>query len=215
MPVAAGMNRFVWDTQYPDATKLKGNELVGVTGPMAAPGRYQVRLAVGDWSETADFHIMTDPRIKATQADLEAKFILMLQIRDKQSQTHEAINQLRDVREQVDHWLKRVEDETVRAKGEGLKEGLTAVEEALVQTNVTSRAQSLQHPARLANKLADMPGVMASSDSAPTQQTYDVFAHLSAQIDEQLDNLQEILATDVPAFNALVQKAGVQAVVMG
>ena len=214
VPVAAGMNRFVWDTQYPDATKLKGDELVGITGPMAAPGRYRVRLAVGDWSQTADFRIMADPRIKATQADLEAKFKLMLQIRDKQSQTHEAINQLRDVREQVEHWLARVDDEAVVAKGEGLKAGLTAVEEVLVQTKVKSRAQSLQHPARLANKLADVPSVMASSDSAPTQQTYDVFAHLSAQIDEHLDNLQEILATDVPAFNALVQQAGVTAVVI-
>ncbi|MCB8945346.1 MAG: glycosyl hydrolase [Ardenticatenaceae bacterium] len=212
---AAGMNRFVWDTQYPDATKIKGDTTVGVTGPMAAPGRYQVRLAVGDWAQTADFHILTDPRIKATQADLEAKFKLMLQIRNKQSATHEAINQLRDVREQVDGWLKRVRDEAVRAKGEGLKEALTAVEENLVQTKAKTRSDFLNYPSMLVNKLADMPSVMASSDSAPTKQTYEVFAHLSAQIDEQVDNLQEILATDVPAFNALVQKAGVPAVVMG
>jgi hypothetical protein len=64
------------------------------------------------------------------------------------------------------------------------------------------------------NKLADLPNVMASSDSAPTQQAYEVFAHLSAQIDEQLANLEEVLATDVSAFNALVQRAEVPAVVI-
>jgi hypothetical protein len=210
----AGMNRFVWNMSYEDAVKIKDDTTVPVAGPMVPPGKYQVRLAVGDWSQTAEFTLLQDPRVRATAADQAAKFFLLRQIRDKQSEAHEAINRLRDVRVQVENWLKRVEDEAVQQKGKGLQEGLTAVEEALFQTKAKGRADFLNYPSRLVNKVADLPNVMASSDSAPTQQTYEVFAHLSAQIDEQLANLEEVLATDVPAFSALLQKAQVPAIVI-
>jgi hypothetical protein len=211
----AGMNRFVWNMTIDDAVKIKDDTTVGVAGPMVSPGRYKVQLAVGDFVQTAEFQLLQDPRVAATADDQAAKFDLLRQIRDKQTEAHEAINRLRDVRTQVENWLKRVEDEAVHKKGEALKEGLTAVEEALFQTKAKGRADFLNYPSQLVNKLADLPNAMASSDSAPTRQTYEVFEHLSAQIDEQLANLEEVLETDVPAFNALVQKAGAQAVVVG
>ena len=62
----------------------------------------------------------------------------MTRIRDKVSETHDGINRLRSVRDQIDQWVKRAEGqsyaETVSAAGVNIKEKLSAVEAELIQT---------------------------------------------------------------------------------
>ena len=50
-----------------------------------------------------------DPRVSATPADFAAQFSLLLRLRDKLSETHEAINRLRSIRPQVEDWIRRAE----------------------------------------------------------------------------------------------------------
>ena len=57
----------------------------------------------------APFELRQDPRHTATPEDLAAQFALLLHIRDKLSVTHDAINQMRSVRQQVEEWLRRTE----------------------------------------------------------------------------------------------------------
>src|SRR5262249_8644626 len=46
-------------------------------------------------------------RVPATQGDLDAQFALLLQIRNRLSEAHEAVNQIRDLREQLEGWERR------------------------------------------------------------------------------------------------------------
>ena len=50
-----------------------------------------------------------------------------------------------------------------------------------------------------------------SADTAPTQQSYEVFDMLSKQLNEQLAKWKEIVSTDVPAYNNLVKQQEVPA----
>ncbi|UCG22625.1 MAG: glycosyl hydrolase [Chloroflexota bacterium] len=183
IPAEAGMNRFVWNMHYPDATRIKDDKSVPVDGPMASPGKYQVQLSHGEDSWVADFKLLKDPRVTASQADLDAKFELLLQIRDKLSQANEAINQLRDVREQADGWLKRLadRDELIQAReaAEALIAALTTIEEQLVQTKALTDSDFMSLEAMPVNRLSELPNVMSSADTAPTRQTFEVFDHLS------------------------------------
>src|SRR5262249_5957233 len=54
-----GLNRFVWDLRYPEATRFPGLIFwAGDTrGPRAVPGKYQVRLTVGGKSSTQSFEV--------------------------------------------------------------------------------------------------------------------------------------------------------------
>ena len=54
VPADAGMNRFDWGMRYPGASTVPGDKTTeGVgRGPMAPPGTYQVRLTVGEQSQT-------------------------------------------------------------------------------------------------------------------------------------------------------------------
>jgi photosystem II stability/assembly factor-like uncharacterized protein len=215
---AAGANRFVWDMRYPDARTITidGPAEQNVTGPAAPPGRYQVRLTVGDTTLVEPFEIVKDPRVAANQEDFDAQFELHSQIRDKLSQAHAAIDRIRAVRRQVDGWLERVKGlsngRAIDSAGTRLKQSLDAVEEALVQRKGGGQLDTINYPARLVNKLTGLPSVVAAADAVPPQQAYDVFKEIAAQIDEQLAQLDRVMQSEVAAFNQAVRDANLPAV---
>ncbi len=215
----AGANRFIWDMRYPGAKKTDGfaGPDTVMLGPVVAPGTYQVRLTVGDQEYSAPFEIRKDPRVSATQEDLQAQCDLLLRVRDRLSETHEAINSLRNIRGQVEAWEKRVqgskEQEAVEKAGKAVKEKLTPIEEELIQVKAKVRQDTLNHPAKLNAKIAGLVGVVSSADAAPTQQAYALFDDLSARLNEQLKRLREVIDTEVQAFNALIRESDLDAII--
>jgi photosystem II stability/assembly factor-like uncharacterized protein len=219
VPKAAGMNRFIWNMRYPDPKKVDGyvaSEAV-MAGPVAPPATYQVQLTVGDQTYTETIEILKDPRLPATQEDLDAQFELHLEIRDKLSETHNAINTLRNIRQQLEDWEKRTRErkdhEAVSRSVRSLKEKLSPIEDELIQSKAKTRQDTMNYPVKLNGKLAWLAGVVSSSLTAPTRQEYELFEDLSARIDVQLQRLQEIVDTDVAAFNALMREAAMPAII--
>jgi hypothetical protein len=208
----------VWDLRYPDAKRFKGMILwsAEMRGPVAVPGRYQVRLTAGGKTLTQPLELRPDPRLATTAADYQKQFDLQMKIRDKVSESHDAIGRIRGVREQVASALDRAkgnaDEKAIADAGEAFKKKLTAVEEALYQTKNQSNQDPLNFPIRLNNKLASLQGVVGSANSAPTEQSYAVFEDLSKKIDAELQTLKGVLEKDLPAFNQLVRDKNVLAV---
>jgi hypothetical protein len=215
-----GLNRFIWDTRYADAVRFPGLILwAGETrGPKMAPGSYQVKLTVDGKPLTQTFEIKADPRVNTTAADYAKQLELGLKIRDKLSETHNAIIQIREVRRQVEDLLKRAAGQpnfkVVNDAGTALNKKLTAVEETLYQTKNQSNQDPLNYPIRLNNKLAALGGVVGSAEAAPTAQSYAVYDEIVTQIDAELQKLGQIMRTEVPAFNQLVRDQNIPAVVV-
>ncbi len=219
VPKEAGMNRFLWNTRYPDPKKVDGyvaSEAV-MAGPVAAPGTYHVQLTVADQTLTEAFEVQKDPRVPATQEDLDSQFKLLLKVRDKLSETHDAINTLRNIRQQVEDWEKRTRErkdhEAVSSAARSLKEKLSPIEDELTQSRAKTRQDTMNFPAKLNGKLAWLAGVVASAQAAPTRQQYELYADLAGRIDVQIQRLQEIIDTDVAAFNRLMRESEMPAVI--
>ncbi len=212
LPADAGLNRFVWDLRYEGATKVPHAPLWGgsTDGPEALPGNYQARLTVLGKTYTAPLTIASDPRLKLGPDDLARQFDLRLKIRDKLTETNDAIIQIRDLRDQISAVNKRLKNDprekTLAEAGKALDKKMTEVEEALIQTKAKSGQDVLNFPVRLNNHLAALGGVVESADSAPTSQSYEVFDMLSKQVDEQLAKWKAIIATDVAGYNNLVKQ---------
>jgi hypothetical protein len=98
----AGMQRFAWDMRYPGPwapTAPNG----GGGGPLAAPGKYTVRLTAGGAPQTRAFELKVDPRIPrdgVTQADLEEQVAFQLRVRD-------AISDARRLQQTIEEQLKK------------------------------------------------------------------------------------------------------------
>ena len=167
-----------------------------------------MRLTVGDATQEQPVTIAPDPRSAATADDFRAQEALQLQIRDKLSETNEAIVQLRAVRDQVDLWVKRAEGrddlKQIPEAAESLKKKLQVIEDELIQHRAKGMQDTLNYPIKLNAKLAFLAGVVGSADTAPTQGSREVFTDVAARIDKQRDALKDVLYEDVIAFNTLV-----------
>jgi photosystem II stability/assembly factor-like uncharacterized protein len=213
----AGLNRFVWDMRYADATRFPGMILWAgqMQGPKIVPGNYQVKLTVDGQTMTATFEVKPDPRLSTTPADYAKQLDVSLKIRDKLTETHNAIIQIRDVKKQIDDLVKRVGGPgTIADSGKSLTRKLTDVEEALYQTKNQSSQDPLNFPIRLNNKLAALLGVISRSETPPNDQSYAVYEDLMRQIDAQLAKFATIMKTDVPSFNQMVRDQNIPAIVV-
>ncbi len=208
----AGVNQFNWNMGYEDAESFDGLVMWAgsVRGPQAVPGRYQARLIVGEDSTTVGFEIAPDPRSDTSLADLEEKFDFLIAVRDKLSETHKAIKQIRSLRNQVNDVLDRipedhVEADTINGFAQHMLDGMKEVEEALYQTKNRSGQDPLNFPIRLNNKLAAVGGVSSRGHFRPTDQAYAVRDELVAQIDEWLTKLADITSFQMSDFEEMVQ----------
>jgi photosystem II stability/assembly factor-like uncharacterized protein len=219
LPAEAGLNRLVWDLNYEGASEVPHAPLWGgsTKGPKAMPGAYQLRLTVLGKAYTAPLQVEPDSRINVTQADLQKQFDLLIKIRDKLDETDNAINQIRDLRDQINAINERLKGDPrakdVAAVGKALDKKITEVEEALIQTKARSGEDVLNFPIRLNNQLAALGGVVGSAATAPTQQSYEVFEMLAKSVDEQLAKWKAIVDADVNNYDDAVKQRGIPALI--
>ena len=214
MEVKEGVNRFVWNMRYSDAESFKGMIMwwAGVNGPRALPGTYKVKLTVEGQTMESEFEILADPRSKATPQDYQAQFDYLIGIRDKVSETHLAIKQIREVRTQINGVTESLKDkdgmESFTDDAKDILERMKVIEEALYQTQNQSGQDPLNFPIRLNNKLAHLSSQVGMGDYPPTDQAVAFKKEVIADIDMQLGQLKQIMSQDIPALNQKVKDAG-------
>jgi len=216
VPAEAGLNRFVWDLHYPDATTFPGLIMWAgnIHGPVIVPGNYKVRLTANGKSETQTVQVKKDPRLSTTPEEYARQLEVAQQIHNKLSQSNDAVIRIRDIRKQLDEYAERVKDQKVVDAAKALAKNLTAVEEALYQTKNRANEDPLNFPIKLNNKLAALEGVVESSDNGPTLQSSQVFEDLASQVNAQLETLKKLTGSDLAAFNKLARDQNVPAVIV-
>jgi photosystem II stability/assembly factor-like uncharacterized protein len=215
--VKQGLNRFLWDTRYPDAKEFPGLIMWAgsVRGPEAPPGQYQVRLTAAGQTKTQPFAIVRNPRISSTDADLAAQFALASQISARVSAANTAVIRIRGLKDQIADRVTKGHDSKLKAAGDVLTEKLTAVEGAIYQYRNRSGQDPLNFPIRLNNKLAALQGIVESGDYKPTDQSHAVFKELAGQLDLQLEELDSLIRKELTTFNRLVVKKKLAAIIPG
>jgi phenylalanyl-tRNA synthetase alpha subunit len=160
--------------------------------------------------------IVADGGISASQHDLEAQYDLAIKVRDGLSATNDAIRTIRSLRGQVEEWerktKKQKDAEAVSEAGKSLKEKLTALEEELIQTKAKSRQDTLNYPIKLNTRFAFLGFAVSGAEAAPTRQTQQLYDELAGRLAGYQKQLQELIETEVAAFNARVRELAVAAV---
>jgi hypothetical protein len=210
----AGLNRFAWNMRYPDASGFQGLVMwaAGLTGPMAPPGSYRVRMVVdGKSVATQSFRLLQDPRSGATLAELDEQFRFLTRVRARVSEANDGVKTIRWVKKELasrEKAMPEAQRAAFASASAELVRKLSVVEDSLYQTRNRSGQDPLNYPIRLNNKIAALAGVAASAEARPTAQTYAVFAQLSAQLDRELASLRPLLTTELAKLNAMLASAG-------
>lgn len=180
-------------------------------GPMVVPGVYRLVLQAGEARAEGSLEVVRDPRLAVSDADLQRRFELLMAVRDKLSQAHEAILAIRAAREQVDAWVERAAGhpaaEALKTEAAAIKDAATVVEESLIQTKAKSSQDVLNFPVRLNAKLSDIGGVIESAPGLPPQQAVDTFEALAAATDEACRRWEDVVAGPLATFASHVRDA--------
>ena len=213
--MAAGLNRTTWNLDYPGPTTFPGMVLWGATtsGPAAPPGTYQVRLTVDGKSQTQPLVVKRHPLRSATDVDLKEQFDLGIRIRDKASEANNAVILIRSVKQQVKDRLAKSSDPQLADAGGKLAANLSAVEEAIYQVKNQSSQDPLNFPIRINNRIASLLRAVNTGDGKPIASINPILQDLIGELKVQTDKLQQVLAADLPAFNAEAGKLKLEPVV--
>ncbi len=219
-----GANYFLWDLRYPKAKDFPGMIFWwgSLQGPKVAPGRYRLswtyRSAEGKIEAgQLPFEVKQDPRSLVSSQEIQQQVDFAVEILDKVSEAHEAILEMRDLRQQLKNYQSRLKGkeglEEVLALAEQIDSSLLELEQKLYQTKNRSAQDPLNFPVRLTNKLAHLNAIMGA-DYPPTQQAMAVKEELERAVDEVLTAFRQMKERDLQQFNRLMREKQVDAVIL-
>ena len=209
----AGMNTFAWNLRYPEPSSFDGMILwaAGVQGPVAPPGKYVARFTVGGEVFTKTFELKKDPRLTATQAELEEQFRIAIAVRDRFSDANDAVRGVRGVKSQLVERgpkLKGPDSSTFAGIATRFGSRMGGVEGEVYQVKNQSSQDPLNFPIKLNNKIGALAGVVSAADGKPTAQSYDVFNILSDSLEAAITSLRLIVSEELPKVNDILKRNG-------
>ena len=94
----------------------------------------------------------------------------------------------------------------VKPLADELLKKMTAVEEKIIQTKMKSTEGDLRYPTMIDEQLIYLNWSVDASDAAPTDGQQQLFAELSAKLQEQLNAWDQVLSHDLSGFNKAAEQ---------
>jgi photosystem II stability/assembly factor-like uncharacterized protein len=194
-----GMHRLVWDLHYakPDAVApdfpiaaVPHETPLGPRGPLAAPGRYTVRLTVDGRSQTQSFELRIDPRVKTTQAALEAQLELGLKVTAAMDQSGGTLTAVRALKERLDAIRSRADNDSAAS---GMIEALEARLDGLAEGDGGLRQTNMQ--------LGILLDAIEAADVAPTITAQQAWTTANQALQRAMATWRQIRTTDIAMLN--------------
>ncbi|MCK9365575.1 MAG: glycoside hydrolase [Metallibacterium scheffleri] len=186
--------------------------------PIAAPGKYQIRLSVAGTRYTQAFQLVKNPQIASSDADLQASTTAQVQIADAISETSHLINTMERWRKQIQDQLAQPRSASASAALEQLDARITGVENELISPEMRlSEAKQFGAPFKVYMNLLWLSGQVGQgvemagggSDYAPTAAQLQLIANLQSQLAQARSQFTTVETTTIPAFNDKMHGAGI------
>lgn len=212
------LNRFVWDMRYPIMPGIPRAYIEGsYRGHKASPGRYQLRLTVGERTLEADAEILANPLYSTTSKQFAAYHRTMQEMERTLTAMHETTNRLYKVQTQLNELLATLAEENeshkqLREDGQKLAEQLKAWDEEMVQR----KSKAYDDVENFPNKFtAEYLFLINQTESALPRVTAASQAR-RAELDKRWKALKgqadTFLSKDIPAFNERLWKKKIGAI---
>src|SRR5215469_17843584 len=184
-PRQDGLNRFVWDGRHGRGTQIEidppeDEDAAANLGPTVAPGRYTVRVDLGEQAAEAGFEIAADPRSGFTPEQVAAQYELELRLWGLLSDLFDGVNRARRARSELG------ESES----GLQLRQELEAVESDLVADGGGQHSIYVTRAA-LDTRLVSLRQVVGAAP--PNASAVELADQVQAQLKQVLARLPDLL----------------------
>ena len=230
----AGLNRVYWNlrdepneeirlltgymyaphlTVGPEGRSAPGGSEISILRP---PGEYTVHLLVAGQDLTQPLTVLKDPNTAGSVADIGDQVAFLEDVREEVVRAGSVIERVEALRVQLQTLIRFVEDEEVTAAARSLEEELQDLQMDMVDLRLTGQGQdAVRFEAKLLQKLGYLTGGVTAADFPPTDQDLEVLELLRGQVSEHIQKVDEVVAGDLAALNALLQEKGVPIVGAG
>ena len=243
-----GINRITWDMHYdgPHVVELrtipeqdphiwqedrfKGKDERGIThwgmpveqqGPLAAPGKYTVKMTVGDQSFQQPLEVLIDPHSAGTQQSIEATLKMQLRIREDVTKVADMINRIEWMRKQLEglramyasdpheaEMLKSVKDTDQKMQDVEytlVSKDLVASDDKIYSSAYKVYFNLLWLNGEVGQGAGDVAG---AGDYGPTDTSVGLLKQIEEDMNKGEASYKELMATTVPAFNRVLAGKG-------
>jgi len=231
LPARKGLNRFVWDLQYPHPTALPygffGEQLKyteytlpdhavpGETprfqppGPVVPPGVYELVLTVDGKAYRQKLRVAPDPRVHISVADYAAQFDLshrICELMESSASLFESVSQLQ----------KQVDERSKSLTGDPPKELSDALADLAKQLNELESGTAMASGFGLLNRdLGRYLEMVQAGDIAPTESAKQAYARSCEAYKKDVAALGKLGTETVPAVNKLLAPRNVAPLTVG
>ena len=176
LPNEAGMQRFVWDLQYPNPpsdnydlpiSAIYKNTPFVPEGVFVMPNNYVVKLTVNGKTYTQSLTVKMDPRVTTSTADLQQQFTLSMQAYEGVKQTFAMLEEIKTLQARLKATREKTGNSAVQKEIADLEQKLTT----LLNGNSSAPVPMSEFPLnRLNGAFQTLLDVLQDTDAKPTTQ---------------------------------------------
>lgn len=207
-----GLNRFVWDMEYPIMPSIPGVYMeAGFGGHKVSPGMYTFKLMVNGDMVTTTGAIKEIPTYETKPGQYEAYDTFMVDAEQALTDMHVMVNSLFTVQKDLKAVLEKVSDPAVKKEGEELLTDLKAWDEDMIQR----KSQAYDDVENFPNKFTAEYIFMINQTNSSIPRINASSKERKAELDTQWAGLKtrgnQLMQTTIPAYNKILWNAGIGA----
>ncbi len=204
LPAGAGLQRFTWDLRREPVVGVPGVFVLGdYGGARVPPGEYTARLIVGPDTLSRSCTLLADPRLPFGDRDFARQQAEIMQLQDAVHDIHRSVNQMREVREQIDFLRRRATSSganDLAKQARDLMDKIDSWEQHLIQPKQETFQDVINFPNQLNAKMLTLIERMDGDDPRLTEGALRRKADLLDEWEEQQRAMNTLTGEDIPAF---------------
>ena len=207
-----GLNRFVWNMQYPSLPGIPDVYIeAGFRGHKASPGKYTLKLKMGDEVVSTVGNIIEMPTYETKEGQYKEYDEIMTEMERKLTVMHNKLNALYKTQQQLKAVIKGLKNETLKTEGQKLLDALDAWDKKMVQRKSKAYDDVENFPNKFTAEYLFLIDATNSSIPKVNQASKDRKVELDAQWNVLEKEAEMFLKTSIPEFNKKLWEEGIGA----
>ena len=219
LPSKQGYNRFTWDFNRAALPSIhKVFIFGGLSGSRVAPGNYALRLTLEEDTVETMITILPNPKMNSNPQDFIAQQKMLVTIENTIRAMHEAVNQMRSTKTQLDAYAKLLKDHEnathLLEKGETLSKRINSWEENLIQVDQKTFQDVINFNNKLNAQLIQLKSYIDQADPKLTKGAKERFNDLMKDWEVYKNERDAIIETEMNAYNILYKSLNIPALII-
>ena len=214
-----GVNRFTWDFRRDPLPSIhKVFIFGGLAGSSVAPGKYTLRMTLGDVISETEITILPNPKVISSSEDFIAQQKMLVSIENTVKEMHESVSQMRSAKTQLSHYAKLLKDsknaDALLEKGKELTKRINSWEENLIQAKQKTFQDVINFNNKLNAQLIQLKSYIDQANPKVTNGAKERFEDLMNDWKVYVNERNDIMNTEMQTYNSLFKTLAIPALIL-